>query len=302
LPLFDNLFLSAGAQKTGTTWLYSLLKDHPDVYCPPVKELHYFAHHYIDSKWLSPAQRLTRIRQRLTNIDPEKANIRKIRADLQWYTDYLSDPVDDAWYANLFRLRGGRKYCADFSNLHCHLDAHGWKQVQERAANLKVLYVMRDPVHRLWSHIKFVLQLSNRTNEHQGWGPREYRAMMREHQHIWITIDYAKAVATMQQALLPGQLLIGFYERIHEDPPRWLAEIEDFLDIRHIAYPAEKVAKRVNVSPEQPMPAFFKDLFAEEFAQQCAALTKLGLQIPEQWSAYQDGSRMARLRRAIGLR
>ncbi|MGD1948605.1 MAG: hypothetical protein ACFB14_03045 [Leptolyngbyaceae cyanobacterium] len=35
-------FLGIGAQKAGTTWLWSILKTHPDVWIPPKKELHYF--------------------------------------------------------------------------------------------------------------------------------------------------------------------------------------------------------------------------------------------------------------------
>jgi len=35
-------FLCVGAQKAGTTTLYNILKQHPDIYLPDVKELHYF--------------------------------------------------------------------------------------------------------------------------------------------------------------------------------------------------------------------------------------------------------------------
>lgn len=39
--MFD--FLGIGAQKAGTTWLYAQLKQHPDVWMPMVKELHFFS-------------------------------------------------------------------------------------------------------------------------------------------------------------------------------------------------------------------------------------------------------------------
>src|SRR6478735_11126174 len=35
-------FLCIGAPKTGTTWLYKHLSRHPEIWIPPVKELHYF--------------------------------------------------------------------------------------------------------------------------------------------------------------------------------------------------------------------------------------------------------------------
>lgn len=41
--MIENLFLSVGAMKVGTTWLYGQLKDHPDIHFTPEKEIHYFA-------------------------------------------------------------------------------------------------------------------------------------------------------------------------------------------------------------------------------------------------------------------
>ena len=39
-------FLCVGAQKAGTTTLYEVLKQHPDIYLPEVKEPHFFDEHY----------------------------------------------------------------------------------------------------------------------------------------------------------------------------------------------------------------------------------------------------------------
>ena len=39
-------FLGIGVQKGGTTTLQRLLEQHPQVYLPPCKELHYFSLHY----------------------------------------------------------------------------------------------------------------------------------------------------------------------------------------------------------------------------------------------------------------
>jgi hypothetical protein len=35
-------FLVIGAQRAGTTWLHRVLSQHPRLWLPPVKELHYF--------------------------------------------------------------------------------------------------------------------------------------------------------------------------------------------------------------------------------------------------------------------
>ncbi len=35
-------FLVIGAQRAGTTWLHRVLRQHPALWLPPLKELHYF--------------------------------------------------------------------------------------------------------------------------------------------------------------------------------------------------------------------------------------------------------------------
>lgn len=35
-------FIGIGAARTGSTWLYHLLWPHPELWLPPIKELHYF--------------------------------------------------------------------------------------------------------------------------------------------------------------------------------------------------------------------------------------------------------------------
>jgi hypothetical protein len=39
-------FICIGAQRAGTTWLHECLNEHPDVYVPPEKELHFFDRFY----------------------------------------------------------------------------------------------------------------------------------------------------------------------------------------------------------------------------------------------------------------
>src|SRR4051794_11487807 len=46
-------FLCIGAQKAGTSWLFVQLQQHPQVWMPPVKELHFFDHLFVSEnrKW-----------------------------------------------------------------------------------------------------------------------------------------------------------------------------------------------------------------------------------------------------------
>jgi hypothetical protein len=37
-----SFFIAIGPPKTGTTWIYTMLKKHPEVTLPPYKEIRYF--------------------------------------------------------------------------------------------------------------------------------------------------------------------------------------------------------------------------------------------------------------------
>lgn len=44
-PVFPN-FLVIGVQRSATTWLFECLREHPDIFMPAEKELHYFDENY----------------------------------------------------------------------------------------------------------------------------------------------------------------------------------------------------------------------------------------------------------------
>ncbi len=41
-------FLIVGAEKSGTTWLAKMLRQHPKIYLPPQKELYYFNRRFVE--------------------------------------------------------------------------------------------------------------------------------------------------------------------------------------------------------------------------------------------------------------
>ena len=64
-------FLVLGTQKGGTTSLQKLLEQHPGVYLPPCKEVHYFSLHADESpSWYSSHYRNARWRQKRGDITP----------------------------------------------------------------------------------------------------------------------------------------------------------------------------------------------------------------------------------------
>jgi len=281
--LFGNLFLSAGAMKAGTTWLYTVLARHPELFFTPEKEIHYFYHHYVDNSLLNEKRRLTETKNRyLPRFDPDKANIDGIRARMHWVSAYLTSQVDDLWYRSLFATMRRQTYGCDFSNLYALLPAAAWQRVAADCDRLRVLYTLRHPVRRLWSHVKFHLQVTGATDKLTSWGPKDFRNFARQ-PFIWDNAEYGRNLRQMKAGLSEDLLKVMFYEDLHADQAGTLAGIEDFLGIARFSYPATLLERRINSSIDHAMPDFFADLFAEDFARITAELEAEGLRIPEKW-------------------
>ena len=173
MPVIANLLLSIGAMKAGTSWLYMLLREHPQIDAVPVKEVHYFAQHHTNYRFLSFQERLNRLGEAALWLgvgQPDDA-----RAKLRWFCAFLADPVDDAWLAALYRDPRGPTWCAEFSNLNVLLPPAGWQHVHRTAERVRVLYTLRNPLERLWSHTRFHLAFTHRLNCLTEWGESDFR-------------------------------------------------------------------------------------------------------------------------------
>lgn len=282
--LFSNLFLSVGAMKAGTTWLYAVLSRHPALHFAMEKEIHYFYHRYVNPNQLSEAYRLREAKNRyLFRFDPEKANIDAIRANLHWVAQYLSRPVDDYWYRNLFHMRDHQQYACDFSNLHAQLPMEAWPQISSKCDRLRVLYTMRDPVQRLWSHTKFHLQLTGHLDKLDTWGPPEFAEFI-QRRHIWVNAEYGTVLRNLKGGLSSEMYKVIFYENLHQDQRGTLRGIEDFLDLPPFDYPQAVLEQRFTESVKHKMPAFFPTLVREDVMRICDEVSAEGYQVPDRWT------------------
>ncbi|ORE91425.1 sulfotransferase [Aurantimonas sp. 22II-16-19i] len=277
----DKLFLGAGAMKAGTTWMYRVFRSHPEIYFPPEKELHYFAHRYAHGPSpLGPGHRLSRAIAH-TRIDPEHSQLVGVRSRLLWTADYLSDPIDDAWYSRLFRAAGSR-WSADFSNLTCQVSEAGWREIRTKTGNLKVSFVMREPIDRLWSQMRFKHQLAGDGRPFDELGPRDAEAMLRP-EGEWRHAEYGAIVRRMKAGLDPADLKLVFYEEMQADPAAFVRDMERFLGVAHHNYPADLLGQRVNETRAGKMPGWFVDMFAKDARRIGTELRDAGMTLPKSW-------------------
>jgi len=129
-------FLCVGVHKGGTTWLYQQLDLHPDFWMPPLKELHYF-------------DQLSRVHR---SCSPRCKDERDVRF-LDSINRLSAKPhLDLERYAHLFEPKGSL-LSGDISPNYSTLSNDVIRRIIAHFPNLKVIFLARDPVERVWSHL-----------------------------------------------------------------------------------------------------------------------------------------------------
>jgi len=282
VDIVDNLFLSVGAMKAGTSWLFRQLRNHPDIFSTPVKEIHYFAHIHTNIAFLDFNSRIQAFKSYLSWLDPQ-SNVDSVRRDLRWYLSYLDDPVDDAWFIKLFEERGVCKYCAEYSNLLSIQDDAAWKHILQIAKNVKVIYTLRNPLSRLWSHTRFHHAISNFEGSLTSWSTDDFRKFFIS-EGLINHGNYYDNITKIRGHLTSDQMLISLFDDFRHDPARELRKLEVFLGISHIHYAREDLETVCNPSPSLVMPEVFVRAASEIVARELEQLDSIDVEIPESWS------------------
>lgn len=253
--MIENLFLSVGAMKAGTTWLYEQLKEHPDIYFTPEKEIHYFANKVGIENQLDFRDRILKLKHILEKTADGNAKfISENINDIYWYANYAKKrEIDNEWYTSLFSLNIDKKFCADFSNLYCQMDKNGWENVRKVAKNVKVIYTLRDPLKRLWSHYKFHMKWVNREDEALEVGFEHFKELLDKH-WFWVNAEYARNYKLLKQNLNEDEFMLLYFEDFREKPEEMLQKVQKFLSIQELKITQDSLNKKVNKTKDFTCP------------------------------------------------
>lgn len=251
--MIDNLFLCVGAQKAGTTWLNSQLNDHPDVGFSDVKEVHYFNTVHNASVLLT--RRKVEHIKNIVNKNPgaveryfsNLSSGREVDAGLH----RLFSPVDDEWYISLFKSNH-KKYCADFSPEYALIGVDGYENVKSVSKNQKIVFMMRDPVDRALSAIRYFYKMSGRDIASVSY--EELNSLANSDLIIGMS-SYEKTVLDLFAVFSKHQVLFLFYEEVMGDKQGSIDKVCDFLDIEKVVLSAERMNRRVNSTEAFDIPA-----------------------------------------------
>lgn len=116
-------FIVVGAEKCGTTWLATMLKQHPQIFLPEQKELHYFNRKFVEFPDLK-------------NYNFDKP--------IEWYLSFFKD-------ADSEKIKG--EICPSYL-----WDENAAQRIFAFDPKIKIVMILRDPVERTYSAYRFYVQ------------------------------------------------------------------------------------------------------------------------------------------------
>jgi len=276
----ERLFVCLGAQKAGTTWLARVLARHPDIFMTPVKEIHYFDHIQGLTQHLSDRKRRSRRRKYHQRRWTQLHRWTQYREQRDWYLDYMKDPIDDDWYRALFRERLGRAFAGEATPEYALIGQEGFTHLKRLAPDVRLLYIVRNPVERAWSQI---LHHCRKTGTDASALTLEEFTALTEAASFKAHGDYAAALSGLDGVFDAGQIAVEFYEDIHADRQAALKRICGFIGIDAADAPLTDLERRYNPSQRASIPMNFRDQLRRQFATTAQAMEKRLGRIPQDW-------------------
>jgi hypothetical protein len=235
--------------KTGTSWVYANLRQHPEAFAVDLKELKYFSNRY----------------------------------ELEDLRNYLAH----------FR-NGVGKVKGEASPSYSLLPSRTIRLIHSLVPNLKLIYLMREPVSRAWSHARHNFREQEAT--FKGYTGR-FDEVPDEKWIECLTDDWNRLsgdyLGQLQRwlAVFPReQVYLGFFEEIVHSPRRFLRDLLEFLEIDPEFSESEQVIlERVNIGIPKDIPAKVHQHLAAIHADRTRELVEYlhdehGMTVPMEWA------------------
>lgn len=252
-----------GAQKAGTTWLYDYFKNHPEFCINHMKELHYFDVRY------DPL---------FSYDDYEKEMICGFRDIYRIDPDVffrLCMSNDESCYEEYFRyIHKGEKAFGEITPNYAALNAPVFSKIQSIRPNAKFIFIMRNPIDRLWAQIRFYAQIYRQNID---------ELCQQIDQPVFrLKSDYIRTIRELHKSTDPSQVLLLFYEELFSDAA--VRKICDFCGISFVPGAYDTISNKGRVI--RTLDRVRRKQFAEHLYDVYASINDFfDGNIPESWKA-----------------
>ena len=224
---------------------------------PVDKEIHYFDARYIASAKFFRKRKYQRLVTQLNKHDwPKLSRQPELMAEMQWLArQALVTEPDDQWYCDLFaHTTNSHRVIGEITPAYAGLPTEGFAHIAALAPEARVLFIMRNPVDRLWSAARY---FSGNRPKKTVVESLDDLLEFAERPMIAANGRYEATIANLRAVLPEAQLHFMFYEELFASPEatqHQLAELCGFLGLDPSLLPPAPVERRINPSPELSLP------------------------------------------------
>lgn len=282
-----NVLIGIGATKAGTSWVHRYLSDHPECHLRGIKELHYFD--VLDIRE-GPDLRNEHV-MRLAQLKARQAKPPHVEAVIRDHEDWLrrfdgDTVVDTAYSAYLRDGVGTRKLVADITPAYSIMSGKGWRHMVRAEPDARFLYLLRDPVDRLWSHVRMAAHRQavkqERADDQAFIQKRSLflmdKAITGNRPVMTERGDYKRALRRLARFVDPQNYLVLFYEDLFEGAT--VDRLCDFLGITRVAANTEK---RIHAGPSAQMEPELRERASKYLNSQYQAVSEIMGDLPDLW-------------------
>lgn len=295
-PDAATMVFCIGAQKAGTTWLYEALRTSTQVHFCRNKELHYFdvIAGRADMAIANRVKMVSHLAAKLTPA-PGPGNAKtldQLREVTDLLTIYTGAPGDHGPYLR-YLLRGyqDQPVVCDITPAYAILDSADFKEMAT-IGQAKFLFLMRDPVDRMWSQIRMSVAVEHpdlpKGEAFDAACVERAWVLMRANRLSRIERANYRHTIEMLEAAVPGERIkYVFYDTLFA--PETLDDICAFLGIAPIV--ADGSARR-NAGRHAEIPNDIRHGFERAFARQYAFVhARFGDSVPAPWDCARRAAR-----------
>jgi len=257
-----TFLLGLGAQKSGTTWVYRYLKEHPECKMGSIKEQAVFPAYFKTGD----TQKRT-----LVKIDKLQEELKKLHwrvsqgkqnptgdRNLLARMDNLAAEQDLGYYIayakRIARQAPNARLVGDITPSYSSLTAEHLSEIkevlEEAGYDVKVVFLMRDPVERCYSALRMGHRRDKASGKTDGPGPHANFAHNAVQEWCQVRTCYERIVPEIEKVFAPENVFLNLYETFFS-----AGKIQDLCDFLNISYIDADLDKKVNTSPREDEPS-----------------------------------------------
>jgi len=210
------------------------------------------------------------------------------------YFSYYSQWLDLNWYLNQFRAAGDRVK-GEASPSYAILPVETMRRIHCLMPDLKLIFLMREPIARSWSHAKhnFRFHEANFVADASDFEAVSESQWRENFVHEWPLSngDYLEQLRRWMSVFPREHFYVDFYESVAHDPHKLLRNVFAFLgvtpDVDLSSFPlAEKIFSGLPGELSPSLRSCLQQLHGERTRELAAFLGKqFGLSLPSEWEA-----------------